>query len=186
MSGDCYNKDINLRCINCDHLSKKSTKFFECDAKDCLLFEYQARTLFCDYFKPNTELEKAAEKVIEKSDEFFDNQEVKKDAGKLRLTLVPRGIIEAIAKVRMFGVKKYKNPDNWKKVEKARYRDAAFRHFIAYLDDPKSIDEESGITHLDHLACNIAFLIEMEEYDGLRYDRKEEKLPDISSSSVDK
>ena len=88
-------------------------------------------------------------------------QEAKADKGKLRLSLVPRGIIRAIARIRMYGVEKYKDPDNWKRVEIERYRDAAFRHFLAYLDDPEGVDEESGLPHLDHLACNIAFLIEL-------------------------
>lgn len=93
------------------------------------------------------------------------NQDIKKDGGKLRLTLVPRKIISAIAEVREYGVKKYKDPENWKRVEKQRYKDAAFRHFIAYLDDPNGYDTESGIPHLYHLACNIAFLCELEEFD---------------------
>ena len=42
-------------------------------------------------------------------------------------------------------------------------RDAAFRHFVAYLDDPDGVDAESGLPHLWHLACNIAFLCEMED-----------------------
>ena len=90
------------------------------------------------------------------------DQSVKSDEGKLQLTLVPRMIIRAIARIRMYGVKKYKDPDNWMKVEIERYRDAAFRHFLAYLDDPKGTDDESGLPHLWHLACNIAFLIELE------------------------
>lgn len=95
------------------------------------------------------------------------NQEIKADAGKLRLTLVPRKIIHAIARVRMYGVHKYPNGgiDNWKQVEMWRYRDAAFRHFIEYLDNPKKVDNESGLPHLWHLAANIAFLCELEEYE---------------------
>ena len=52
--------------------------------------------------------------------------------------------------------------ENWKQVEIQRYRDAAFRHFLAYLDDPTGTDEESGLPRLWHLACNVAFLCEME------------------------
>jgi hypothetical protein len=88
---------------------------------------------------------------------------MKSDEGKPKLTLVPRKIIFDVAKIREYGVKKYHDPDNWKTVEPERYRDAAFRHFMAYLDDPNGVDEESGLPHLWHLACNIAFLCEMED-----------------------
>lgn len=92
-----------------------------------------------------------------------ESQLAKADEGKPRLTLVPRQIIFDIAKVREYGNRKYHDPDNWKTVEPERYRDAAFRHFMAYLDDPDGVDAESGISHLAHLACNIAFLCEMEK-----------------------
>lgn len=92
----------------------------------------------------------------------MNKQEAKADAGKLRLTLVPRGIIRAVAAIREYGCEKYHDPENWRQVEPQRYRDAAFRHFMAYLDDLQGVDEESGLPHLWHLACNIAFLIEME------------------------
>ena len=91
------------------------------------------------------------------------NQEAKADAGKLRLTLVPRAMIRAVAAVREYGTEKYGDPDNWKRVEPERYRDAAFRHFLAYLDDPNGVDAESRLPHLWHLACNVAFLCEMED-----------------------
>ena len=98
----------------------------------------------------------------------MNKQEAKADSGKPQLTLVPRKILFDIARVREYGTKKYGDPDNWKQVEIQRYRDAAFRHFLAYLDDPTGFDEESGLPHLAHLACNIAFLCEMEgaEKDG--------------------
>ena len=97
--------------------------------------------------------------------EKSNDQTAKADAGKLQLTLVPRQIIRDIAEVRMYGNRKYGDPENWRTVEIQRYRDAAFRHFLAYLDDPHGVDEESGINHLKHLACNIAFLCEMEKED---------------------
>lgn len=99
------------------------------------------------------------------------DSEAKLDHGKPKLTLVPRQIIFDIARIREYGVKKYKDPDNWKRVSVERYRDAAFRHFMSYLDDPYGVDEESGLPHLAHLACNIAFLCELQkqvrEYDEL-------------------
>ena len=94
-----------------------------------------------------------------------DSQKAKADYGKEELTLVPRRIIHDICAIRMYGNKKYPEggPDNWKQVEIERYRNATFRHFLAYLDDPQGKDEESGFPHLWHLACNIAFLCEMED-----------------------
>lgn len=89
----------------------------------------------------------------------------KADAGKPRLSLVPRKIIWAIAAIREYGNKKYGDPNNWRKVEPERYRDAAYRHFMRYLDDPTGVDEESGLPHLWHLACNVAFLCELEKFD---------------------
>lgn len=91
------------------------------------------------------------------------NQDIKADAGKPQLTLVPRQIIFDIARIREYGLKKYGEKESWKRVEIERYRDATFRHFMAYLDDPHGVDEESGLPHLSHLACNIAFLCELEK-----------------------
>ena len=99
--------------------------------------------------------------LLNGKEDKMNDQTAKADAGKLQLTLCPRGIILAITKVRMFGTSKYGDKDNWKKVEPQRYKDAAFRHFLAFLDNPFSKDEESGLPHLWHLACNIAFLIEL-------------------------
>lgn len=95
------------------------------------------------------------------------NQTIKADAGKPKLSLVPTEIIKDIARVREYGNNKYPEggKDNWKNVEPERYRDAAFRHLLAYINDPKGVDEESGIPHLHHLACNIAFLCELEKED---------------------
>ena len=91
------------------------------------------------------------------------NQEAKADSGKAQLTLVPRQILFDVARIREYGNMKYHSPDNWKNVEPQRYRDAMFRHMCAYLDDPSGVDEESGLPHLWHLACNVAFLCELEK-----------------------
>ena len=94
------------------------------------------------------------------------NQTAKRDAGKPRLTFVPQQIIYDVARVREYGNDKYGDPNNWQTVEIERYRDAAFRHLLKYLKDPKGVDDESGLTHLAHLACNVAFLCEMEKWRG--------------------
>ena len=91
------------------------------------------------------------------------DQKAKADNGKIRPTLTPISLVWAVAKVREFGCQKYHDPDNWRKVEMQRYKDAAYRHFLSYLENPQSVDEESNLPHLWHLACNIAFLIDMEK-----------------------
>jgi len=110
-------------------------------------------------FRPKKKPETKEEVVPDVPD-----QAAKADAGKLQLTLVPVSLIRACAVVRMYGNKKYGSPDNWKNVEPQRYRDAAYRHWLAYIEDHESVDEESGIPHLWHCICNLAFLAEMEEY----------------------
>lgn len=89
------------------------------------------------------------------------DQEAKADAGKLQPTLVPPSLVKAVATVRGYGTRKYGDPENWKKVDAQRYKDALYRHWLAYLNGEER-DEESGLPHLWHLACNAAFLIEME------------------------
>jgi hypothetical protein len=91
----------------------------------------------------------------------MNDQAVKADAGKYRPTLVPTQIIKEIARVRAYGVEKYGDNDNWTKVEPQRYADALLRHAIEFWKNPASVDEESGLPHLSHLACNAAFLMEL-------------------------
>ena len=100
-------------------------------------------------------------------------QEAKADAGKLPMNLVPTQIVRDIAEVRQYGNEKYGDPDNWRKVEKLRYVAALERHLLAYKDylngDDDGLDKESKIEHYKHMACNMAFICEMEKWE------KEEK-----------
>ena len=93
--------------------------------------------------------------------EDIKNQQAKADADKPTLSLVPKEIIYEMEKVRSFGVEKYKDPDNWKQVELKRYHEALLRHTLAIWDDVQARDKESGLLHLSHIACNVAFLLEM-------------------------
>lgn len=85
------------------------------------------------------------------------DQTKKRDAGKLRLFLVPPELTIAVGSVMTFGAAKY-GDNTWRDVEKVRYQDALARHFEAYKADPDGVDEESGLPHLWHLATNAAFL----------------------------
>ena len=90
------------------------------------------------------------------------DQKAKHDAGKPVPTLVPREIIYAVERVRAYGVRKYPNggTDNWKLVENQRYWDALIRHVLAAWYNYEAKDPESGLMHLEHIACNAAFLLE--------------------------
>ena len=94
--------------------------------------------------------------------EIQPDQSIKADAGKLRLTLVPTALIRAVAHVRHFGVRKYGDSDSWMHVEPDRYRNALYRHLLAYIEDPDGTDEESGLPILWHIACNVALLIALD------------------------
>lgn len=88
-------------------------------------------------------------------------QFAKSDNGKLKISLVPTQIVRDVAEVRMYGDNKYHAPNNWVVVNMERYVDALFRHLLAFLDDHDSVDEESGIPHYKHAACNMAFICAM-------------------------
>lgn len=102
---------------------------------------------------------------LHEAQEFFGypKDEFKFDNGKPRCDLVPADIIEAIGYVRSYGVSKYKEEDNYRKVEPKRYRAALMRHICAWLRNPFGKDEESGLPHIWHIACNVAFLIELDK-----------------------
>ena len=121
---------------------------------------------FCEehekiYAKKKPKYEKEVDDFYKSLLEEEKNQQAKADAGKPILSLVPTEIIYEIEKVRSYGVKKYKNPDNWKNVELERYHEALLRHTMAVWDDIGARDEESGLLHLSHIATNIAFILEM-------------------------
>lgn len=86
----------------------------------------------------------------------------KYDQEKNRLDLIEPEFIESVGKVLTFGAQKYE-PNNWQGVEDAedRYYAAAMRHLMAYRKGEK-IDPESGLSHLEHLACNVMFLLHFE------------------------
>ena len=92
-----------------------------------------------------------------------DNQEIKADKDKPQCRLVPPEIVRDIARVREYGVAKYGSAEKWRMVDVERYQDAMYRHLLAYIENPIGTDEESGLPHLWHLACNVAFLCELQK-----------------------
>lgn len=91
----------------------------------------------------------------------MNDQNAKADAGKPDFTLVPTQIIYEIEKIRNYGTKKYGDRDNWKKVSIERYWQATLRHILQAWDDVGATDRESGLLHISHVACNLAFILEL-------------------------
>ena len=93
----------------------------------------------------------------------------KYDEGKPHPSFVPPALIRAVMEIREYGNRKYHSPENWKSVEPDRYHEAMLRHMLASWEDWQSIDSESGMPHLWHIACNAAFLCAFmeEEENGL-------------------
>lgn len=84
----------------------------------------------------------------------------KHDTGKRRYSLVPHKAMTQFVDVLTFGAVKY-GDHNWKHVPmlQNRYYDALQRHVAAYRDG-ESYDEESGLHHLAHAMCCLAFMMQ--------------------------
>ena len=84
---------------------------------------------------------------------------LKYDTGKVRMSLLPSGVLSIVLEVLELGAKKYA-PDNWKHVENARtrYYDALHRHVEAWWNG-EMFDKESGKHHLAHAICCCMFAI---------------------------
>lgn len=82
----------------------------------------------------------------------------KYDSGKPRFSLIDPKFMLEFAQVMTMGAEKY-GADNWKTIENAipRYKDALHRHLNAF-EQGKMDDEESGLSHLAHVAANAMFL----------------------------
>lgn len=77
---------------------------------------------------------------------------LKHDQGKPDLTYISLELMEAVARVREFGAKKYSR-SNWKRGFKiTRSVAASLRHIFAFLSGETN-DPESGEIHLAHAVC---------------------------------
>ena len=93
-------------------------------------------------------------------------QQAKADQGKPHPSYVPVALIEGVMAVREHGTKRYSDPENWRKVSADRYHEAILRHTLAIWEDPYVVDPDSGLLHLEHIATNIAFLLQMRKEGG--------------------
>lgn len=90
----------------------------------------------------------------------MEQKVIKVDAGKPQLQLVPLEILEPLARVREFAVKKYgmDGIEAWREISDDRLLAALLRHTVAYQKDHDAVDEESGLPAAYHIAINSAFL----------------------------
>lgn len=102
-----------------------------------------------------------SEVMITKKWVHEDDQQAKADAGKPHPSYCPVALIEGVIAVREYGTAKYGDPENWRKVEPDRYHEAILRHTLEIWNDPYAVDSESGFLHLEQIATNIGFLLQM-------------------------
>ena len=90
----------------------------------------------------------------------------KLDQNKPRMSLLPKGALNAVIRVLEFGATKYQ-VDNWKHVPEAktRYYDAMQRHIDAWWQGEQK-DPETGEHHLAHAICCGMFLWWFDDMDS--------------------
>lgn len=150
------------------------------DCKDCTFRNnavlcYNANLIMkCDdpkplHFVPASTVDlRSATQQIKDWNNFDALQEqsigTKYDQDKLQYSLIPSHALEQIAKNLTVGLKKYKERNNWKKVEGAeqRYLDALYRHLEAHRRG-ELYDTDSSVPDMLHMAAvavNAMFLLE--------------------------
>ena len=91
---------------------------------------------------------------------FDTNIANKYDDSKIRVELIPPEFLWAVGEVLTYGANKYA-AGNWARgegISHSRLIGAAMRHIIAFHSGEND-DPESGLPHLAHASCMLAFLI---------------------------
>lgn len=152
-------------------MTNKETKWklnTECD-------RYHCSCVNCKWFYTDHHLEPCClcvvNDIINNHDCYFNAEKidsspvdlsinaVKDKKGKPRMSLILPHAAEALVRIREYGLKKYPDANNWRKVDKADWCDALMRHLMKYLDG-EEIDDESGYPHLWHALANLSYMIE--------------------------
>lgn len=142
----CYNGiSINIFYI------KNKTLYF--------LYEYTNKDLIELFNKKLNELQAKQQQTEQRQDDYYTR---KHDKGKPKLLQVPVEAIQAISEIMDYGSNKY-GANSWQCVEIERYLQAGARHLYATQKDIGAKDEESGIEHLKHALCNLAYAVVLYE-----------------------
>lgn len=111
------------------------------------------------------DLKEIIENPIKDSGDRTQFNDGKDDKCKPILSRVPSEAIYYIAEARAYGCEKYKE-DSWKTVDAQRHFEAALRHIEEMRKNYKAVDKDSGLEHIKHALCDLAFvaaLMEMEK-----------------------
>lgn len=99
---------------------------------------------------------------------------IKHDRGKPDYTLISRELLDELAAVREFGIKKYTR-DNWKKgLSTRRSLAALLRHAFAFSEG-EDLDSESGCSHMAAVVANAEHIIHTMKHHPSLDDRKDSK-----------
>ena len=82
-----------------------------------------------------------------------------KSDNKIPLELLPIRALEEVAKTLAYGSEKYEE-HNWRKgLGWSRCMGSCLRHIFLWMKG-QDIDQESGLHHIAHAACNLLFIME--------------------------
>ena len=95
---------------------------------------------------------------------------IKHDSGKPDLSLIPYSALIEAAKGFMLGAQKYGRYNYTEGLEASRLVAAALRHLAAW-NQGEDTDPESGASHLGHVICCAAMIIECQRLHTLSDDR---------------
>lgn len=132
------------------------------DGTPCGVINYFADDGYCDDCPKNPDHIADINKMVEHCEQTLDMVGRKADSDKPRMDLIPPKAEKLLAEVLSYGAQKYA-PNNWKHVPDAhdRYIAAAMRHINSHRSG-EEIDPESGLPHLAHAMCSLAFILELE------------------------
>lgn len=91
---------------------------------------------------------------------------------KLRFDLVPTHAQEQFVTVLTLGAQKY-GDENWRKGFPWRSVGASLERHLHAWKKGEDVDAESGLSHMAHIMCNAAFLLEYEQI----YKEGDDRLP---------
>lgn len=95
------------------------------------------------------------------------------DPGKVLLDLIPPAFIRAVGEVLTHGAHKYASGNWMRGMSWSHVYGATLRHLLAWHEG-EDTDPASGLSHLSHAACNLAFLIHFASQE--RYEQFDDRV----------